>query len=582
VHLYAANRSMERVFYDADGELLLVPQEGALTLFTELGRLHVSPGEVAILPRGIKFRVGIEGVSRGYACENYGAPLRPADLGPIGSNGLAAARDFLAPAAAYEDHDVPPSWWPSSAATCGARASPLAARRRRLARQLLPLQVRPRALQRDEHGELRPSRPVDLHRAHLAVGHARHGQPRLRDLPAALDGGRGHLPPAVLPPQRDERVHGPGAGRVRRQEGRLRARGREPAQRDERARARRASYEKAVAATLEPHYLVDTLAFMFESRYLFEATQFALSSPDARSRLRRGMGRLPESIRRSGERSEARIPQGPSRDGTLLVVSRDIARAVRVEAIAATMQAALEGWEAIEPRLRDVAASLEGGHERHAFDFQEALAAGKVARPLPRAYEWLDGSAYLMHVERVRRARNDKVPESFYSDPLMYQGGAGSMMGPARSDPRALRGLGRGPRGRGGRLHRRRADGREARAGRRRVRLLSIVNDVSFRSSSRGARQGLRIRERQGRERARAGGRHARRAGRELARRQGAPALRCEVNGKRLGEPNAGADATFSLFDLIAHAAKTRDLAAGTMIGTGTISNKDPPRAMRA
>jgi homogentisate 1,2-dioxygenase len=107
VHLYAANRSMERVFYDADGELLLVPQEGALTLFTELGRLHVSPGEVAILPRGIKFRVGIEGLSRGYACENYGAPLRPAELGPIGSNGLAAARDFLAPAAAYEDHDVP-------------------------------------------------------------------------------------------------------------------------------------------------------------------------------------------------------------------------------------------------------------------------------------------------------------------------------------------------------------------------------------------------------------------------------------------------------------------------------------------
>lgn len=266
-----------------------------------------------------------------------------------------------------------------------------------------------------------------------------------------------------------------------------------------------------------------------------------------------------------------------SRDGTLVVVSRDLSRAVRVEAIAATMQAALEGWDGIEPRLRDVAASLEGGHERHAFDFQETLAAGKVAAPLPRAYEWLDGSAYLMHVERVRRARNDKVPESFYSDPLMYQGGAGSMMGPR--DPIRVHSEDWGvdlegevvaftadvPMGS--------TPAQTAKA----VRLLSIVNDVSFRKlipaelakgfgfvNGKGANAlaPVAVTPDELGESWREGKVHL--------------PLRCEVNGARLGEPDAGADATFSLFDLIAHAAKTRDLVAGTMIGTGTISNKDP------
>ena len=224
-----------------------------------------------------------------------------------------------------------------------------------------------------------------------------------------------------------------------------------------------------------------------------------------------------------------------------------------------------------------MAASLEGGHERHAFDFQDALAAGKGAAPLPRAYEWLDGSAYLMHVERVRRARNDRVPESFYSDPLMYQGGAGSMMG-ARDPIRVhsedwgvdLEGevvaftadvaMGATP-------------ARTAAA----VRLLSIVNDVSFRRLIPA-------------ELAKGFGFVNGKGANALAPVAATPdelgeswrdgkvhlPLRCEVNGQRLGEPNCGVDATFSLFDLIAHAARTRDLVAGTMIGTGTISNKDP------
>jgi homogentisate 1,2-dioxygenase len=107
IHLYAANRSMsDRFFYDADGELLIVPQQGSLHILTELGRLDVAPQEIAVIPRGVRFRVELpEGAARGYVCENYGAPLRLPDLGVIGSNGLANPRDFLTPHAWFEDRD---------------------------------------------------------------------------------------------------------------------------------------------------------------------------------------------------------------------------------------------------------------------------------------------------------------------------------------------------------------------------------------------------------------------------------------------------------------------------------------------
>jgi homogentisate 1,2-dioxygenase len=105
IHIYAANRSMlTRYFYDADGDLLLVPERGALIVRTELGILDLTPGEIAVIPRGTKFRVELQdGDARGYVCENLGAPFRLPDLGPIGSNGLANPRDFLTPVAAYED-----------------------------------------------------------------------------------------------------------------------------------------------------------------------------------------------------------------------------------------------------------------------------------------------------------------------------------------------------------------------------------------------------------------------------------------------------------------------------------------------
>ena len=268
--------------------------------------------------------------------------------------------------------------------------------------------------------------------------------------------------------------------------------------------------------------------------------------------------------------------KGPTRDGTLVVVDKALSRAVRAAAIAPTLQHALEHWDELRPRLADVAASLEGGHERHAFDFAAALSRNEVAAPLPRAYEWLDGSAYLTHVERVRRARNDKVPESFYSDPLMYQGGAGSMMG-ARDPIRVLsEDWGVDLEGEVVAITGDVAMGVMAARAADSVRLLTLVNDVSFRRLIPA-------------ELAKGFGFVNGKGANALAPVAITPdelgylwkdgkvhlPLRCEVNGKRLGDPNAGVDATFSLFDLIAHAAKTRELAAGTLVGTGTISNQD-------
>jgi homogentisate 1,2-dioxygenase len=104
VHVYRANRPMkDRYFYSGDGELMFVPQQGAILLATELGRLEAKPGEIAVVPRGVKFRVELQGATRGYLCENYGVPFRLPELGPIGAQGLAQRRDFLAPVAAYED-----------------------------------------------------------------------------------------------------------------------------------------------------------------------------------------------------------------------------------------------------------------------------------------------------------------------------------------------------------------------------------------------------------------------------------------------------------------------------------------------
>ena len=108
IHLYAANRSMRRIFWNADGELLIVPEQGRLRLATELGRLDVAPGSIALIPRGLRLRVELlDATARGYICENHGATFRLPDLGPIGANGLANPRDFLSPVAWFEERDEP-------------------------------------------------------------------------------------------------------------------------------------------------------------------------------------------------------------------------------------------------------------------------------------------------------------------------------------------------------------------------------------------------------------------------------------------------------------------------------------------
>ena len=269
--------------------------------------------------------------------------------------------------------------------------------------------------------------------------------------------------------------------------------------------------------------------------------------------------------------------KGPTRDGTLVIVNRDLSRAVAASGIAPTMQHALENWGAVHRKLLDAFESLECGNEmRHAFDFQDALAKGRVASPLPRAYEWLDGSAYLSHVERVRRARNDHVPESFYRDPLMYQGGAGDMMGP-RDPIRALtEDWGIDLEGEVAAITADVPMGATPAEAAGAIRLLTLVNDVSFRRlipaelakgfgfvNGKGANALAPVAvtpDELG---------NSWDGGKILLR------LVCHVNGKWFGNPNAGVGATFDLFQLVAHAARTRELRAGTLVGTGTISNND-------
>jgi fumarylacetoacetate (FAA) hydrolase len=265
------------------------------------------------------------------------------------------------------------------------------------------------------------------------------------------------------------------------------------------------------------------------------------------------------------------------RDGTLVVVDRRLERAVAARRIAPTLQAALDDWPRIAPRLRALAEELERGSAAAAFPFDpHALAA-----PLPRAYQWADGSTYLSHVERVRRARGAEMPASFRSDPLMYQGGSDRFLGPR--DPIEVESEDFGidleaevavivddvPMAASAALA---AD---------KIALVVLVNDVSLRNLIPAElAKGF-------------GFFHGKPAsafspvgvtpdelgpawdGVALHR-----ALRSEVNGRPLGRPDAGADLAFGFPELIAHAARTRALGAGTIVGSGTVSNYDTTKGV--
>ena len=280
-HVYAIDTSMqERVFYDADGELLVVPQRGALTFVTEFGRLVAAPGEIAVIPRGVRFRVEIaDGAARGYVCENYGAPLRLPELGPIGANGLASPRDFLAPHAAYEDRDVPTeviAKFGGRLWSAGLDHSPL---------DVVAW-----------HGNYYPYK-YDLARFNtINTVSFDHPDPSIftvltspSETPGVANVDFVIFPPRWMvaertfrPPYFHRNVMSEFMGLVK---GEYDAKkggfvpggaslhnamsGHGPDQ---------ASYAKAVAAELKPQYLADTLAFMFESRYVFEPTPEALAS----------------------------------------------------------------------------------------------------------------------------------------------------------------------------------------------------------------------------------------------------------------------------------------------------------------
>ena len=277
VHVYAANRSMDRCLYDADGELLIVPQEGALMIATEFGRLEVAPGEIGLIPRGVRFRVALEAPVRGYVCENYGAPFRLPDLGPIGANGLAAARDFQVPVASYEDRG--PTQVLARFGGCTWRA--------RLDHSPLDVVA--------WHGNYVPCK-YDLARFN-AINSVSfdHPDPSIftvltspSDTPGMANVDFVIFPPRWMvaeqtfrPPYFHRNVMSEFMGLVRgaydaKQDGFVPGgaslhnamSGHGPD---------RASYERAVDARLEPQFLADTLAFMFETRYAYAPAPAALA-----------------------------------------------------------------------------------------------------------------------------------------------------------------------------------------------------------------------------------------------------------------------------------------------------------------
>jgi fumarylacetoacetate (FAA) hydrolase len=259
------------------------------------------------------------------------------------------------------------------------------------------------------------------------------------------------------------------------------------------------------------------------------------------------------------------------RDGRLVVVSNDLAWCVSAETVAPTLQAALDDWGRCEPLLRGLAESLEhGALPKDRFHEHDA------ASPLPRAYQWADGSAYVNHVALVRQARAAEMPASFWTDPLMYQGGSDGFLGPRDDIPLKdeawgcdLEGeiaviTGDVPLG---------ASREEALAA---VRLVLLCNDVSlrnlipgeiaksfgfFQSKPASAFSPVAVTPDALGDRWKDGRLHG--------------ALEVELNGKPFGEADAGVDMTFDFGTLIAHAAKTRALGAGTIIGSGTVSNRD-------
>lgn len=260
-----------------------------------------------------------------------------------------------------------------------------------------------------------------------------------------------------------------------------------------------------------------------------------------------------------------------SRDGQLVVVSRDLKKAVAVPHIAATMQYALDHWSSLAPALSEVYQGLNQGSVQAEFVFDEAACES----PLPRAYQWADGSAYVNHVELVRRARNSEMPPSFWTDPLMYQGGSDDFIGPRDVIEVVSEDYGIDFEGEVAVITGDVAMASTPEQAASHIRLVMLVNDVSlrglipnelakgfgfFQSKPASAFSPVAVTPDEL-------GQHWQDAKLHLP-------LVSHLNGKLFGKPNAGVDMTFNFGELVAHAAKTRNLGAGAVIGSGTVSNK--------
>jgi fumarylacetoacetate (FAA) hydrolase len=264
-----------------------------------------------------------------------------------------------------------------------------------------------------------------------------------------------------------------------------------------------------------------------------------------------------------------------NRDGELIVVSRDLTRAVRATDVAPTLQAALDDWEAAEPKLRALAAALEAGPVDGEFAFDPA----GCDSPLPRAYHWVDGSAYVNHVELVRKARGAQMPDSFWHDPLVYQGGSDDFLGPRDDIPVPSEEFGIDMEAETAVITGDVPMGTKADDAGRYIRLLMIVNDVSLRGLIPG-------------ELAKGFGFYQSKPSTAFSPVAVTPdelgdaysegtfslPLRTTYNGELFGEPLCGVDMTFNFHQLIEHVTKTRNLGAGAIIGSGTISNYDRSR----
>jgi len=259
------------------------------------------------------------------------------------------------------------------------------------------------------------------------------------------------------------------------------------------------------------------------------------------------------------------------RDGTLVVVNRALTHCRAVPAIARTLQAALDDWQDCEPQLRQVYEALNSG----AFTDPDRFDPAACHSPLPRAYQWADGSAYVNHVELVRRARGADLPPEFWTDPLMYQGGSDSFVGPRDPVCALSEDWGIDLEAEVAVVTGDVPMGVSAAQAARSVRLLMLVNDVSlrnlipaelakgfgfFQSKPASAFSPVAVTPDE--------------LGADWVESRVHRPLTVHLNGALFGQPDAGTDMVFNFAQLIAHAAKTRELCAGSIIGSGTVSNK--------